>query len=86
MTTLTFDTLKFVETLTTADFTEKQAKAVSSAFREVFDARLDELVTKRDLEVTKRDLEFKLAETELRLIKWVVGSGGVIVALIKLIP
>ncbi|MEO5332939.1 MAG: CCDC90 family protein [Magnetococcus sp. YQC-5] len=79
MATLTFDTLKFVETLTTADFTEKQAKAVSSAFKEVFDAKLDELVT-------KRDLELKLAETELRLIKWVVGSAGIVVALIKLIP
>ena len=30
MTTITFDTLEFVETLTTAGFSEKQAKALSS--------------------------------------------------------
>ena len=82
MTSLIFDTLKFVETLKSAEFSDAQAKALSRAFKEAQEARLEELATKRDL----KELELKIAETETRLIKWVVGSAGLIVALIKLIP
>ncbi len=82
MTTLTFDTLKFVETLKNAEFTDAQAKALSLAFKEAQEARLEELATKRDL----KELELKIAETETRLIKWMVGSAGLVVALVKLVP
>ncbi len=86
MTSLTFDTLKFVETLKSAEFSDAQARALSHVFREAQEARLEELATKRDLQELGKDLELKIAETETRLIKWMVGSAGLIVALIKLIP
>lgn len=82
MAALTFDTLKFVETLRMADFSEKQAKALSDALKEAQESRLEDLATKRDL----KELELKIAETEARLIKWVVGTAGVVVAMTRLIP
>lgn len=54
MATITFDTLKFVETLTSHGMPESQAKGVAEAFKGV--AGETETATKRDL-----------AETELRL-------------------
>ena len=61
MTTITFDTLKFVETLKTHGMHEEQAKGVAEAFR---DAQGEaELATRRDIDNVRRDL----AETELRL-------------------
>lgn len=83
MTTLTFDTLRFVETLKTADFTDKQAKAVCEAFKEAFDDKLGGMIAKRDLVLNKRELALKLAETELRLIQWIIGSSGIVVILVK---
>ncbi len=64
MTTVTFDTLKFVETLEEAGVPEAQAKAMARAFSAAHESA--ELATKNDL---------KLAISELRadLIKWVVG-------------
>lgn len=75
MTTITFDTLKFVETLKAGNFSDEQAKALTSALKEAQEARLEDLATKNDL-----------ASLELRLIKWMVGTAGIIIAAIKLIP
>jgi hypothetical protein len=54
MTTVTFDTLKFVEKLKAAGVPEGQAKAMSEAFQEA-QGELD-VATKRDL----KELELKI--------------------------
>ena len=84
MSTVTFDTFKFVRKLRDAGFDEKQATAVVEAFaeanadanpvtREYFDARL-----KSEIEAAKADI-----------IKWVAGlliaQSAVIAALVKLL-
>lgn len=79
MSTITFDTLKFVETLVAAGLPTSQAKAIAEAFR---DATGTELVTrdflKAELEASKNDM-----------IKWVAGmliaQAALIAALVKLL-
>jgi len=71
MSTVTFDTLKFVKTLKENGFDEKQAEAIAAAYR---DASADqELVTKKDLQV------------ELAPIKVMLGvvMGGIIALIMK---
>jgi len=71
MSHITFDTLKFVETLKESGIDEKQAKAIATAYK---DASSDqELVTKKDLQV------------ELAPIKVMLGvvMGGIIALIMK---
>lgn len=85
MTTITFDTHKFVRRLKEAGFQEGQAEAISEAFKEASGEA--DLATRRDLErlEAKLDkLETKLAG-EMTLIKWMLGIllGGVIALIMK---
>lgn len=57
MSAVTFDTLKFVETLKESGFDEKQAKGVATAFREAQSIQVEELAAKRDL----KELEGQVA-------------------------
>lgn len=76
MSTVTFDTLKFVKTLEASGIDAKQAEAIASAYR---DASADqELVTKRDLQI-----ELAPIKAELLVIKW--ASGLIIAGTITLI-
>jgi len=58
MTTVTFDTLKFVETLESAGVDRKQASAIAAAVRDSHDAA--NLVTKKDLEIALSPLRVML--------------------------
>ncbi|MBI3523651.1 MAG: DUF1640 domain-containing protein [Betaproteobacteria bacterium] len=80
MTTITFDTLKFVKKLEAAGIASNEAEAIAEAQREAFDEmmKVHELATKADLMELKFDL-----------LKWIVGLAlaqiGLIVGiLIKL--
>jgi DNA-binding transcriptional MerR regulator len=93
MTTLTFDTLQFVQRLKKAGVKDAEAEAIAEAVRDV-QANAD-LATKsdlkRDLAEVKAGLEVKIAETKAELVKWVVSVGvlqtAIIAALLmKLIP
>ncbi|NGZ28468.1 MAG: DUF1640 domain-containing protein, partial [Magnetococcales bacterium] len=46
MTTITFDTLKFVETLKDSGFDEKQAKGMAVAIREAQTSNPEDLATR----------------------------------------
>ena len=78
MSTVTFDTLKFVKTLEASGITADQAEAIATAYRE---ASLDQQL------VTKQDLQLELAplKAELQVMKWMSGLilGGVITLIIK---
>ena len=82
MTTITFDALKFVETLKESGFDEPQAKGMAVAIQEVQKSNLEELATKADIQGVKHDIqdvrrEIKELEVdirgELRLIKWMLA-------------
>jgi len=78
MTTLTFDTHKFIRRLRSAGFEE--AEAVAEAFQE---AQADSMPVTRDY------LDARLFELENRLVKWGIGLAlgqiAVIAALVKLL-
>ncbi len=74
MSSVTFDTLQFVQTLKQAGFDEKQAEAVAAAFRNAQDQ--SETVTKRDLKELELKIEsrFELLKGEVNLVKWMLGA------------
>ncbi|WP_044413827.1 CCDC90 family protein [Thiomicrospira microaerophila] len=73
MSTITFDTLKFVKTLKSSGMSEDQAEAIANAVR---DAQETQLVAKLDLVAHK-----------IEMIKWIiallVAQAGLVVALLK---
>ena len=72
MTTITFDTLKFVERLKAAGVPEEQAKAIMEVQKETWgEAAAVTLATKPDID----RLECKLLEHdgEFKLLKWILG-------------
>jgi hypothetical protein len=94
MAAVTFDTLKFVETLQAAGVSEPQAKAIASAVRDAHDAAdvpakgdLRELRT--DLRELESRLKAEISRNQAELIKWVAGSAfasvGVFLALSRMI-
>ncbi|MGZ5007760.1 MAG: DUF1640 domain-containing protein [Methylobacter sp.] len=80
MSTITFDTHKFIRKLRDAGFEEKQAEAVADAFQE---AQSESLPVSRDY------LDSRLFELENRMVKWSIGLAlgqvTVIAALVKLL-
>ena len=66
MATVTFDTHKFIRKLKDAGFEEKQAEAVSEAFR---DAQSEtEPLSKKDLQI-----ELAPVRSDLLVLKWMLG-------------
>ena len=82
MSTVTFDTLKFVKTLEAGGIDAKQAEAIAAAYRDA--ANDQELVTKEGL---KLELQTELApiKTELLVMKWMnsLVLGGIIMLILK---
>ena len=73
MTTVSFDTLKFVETLKSSGVPEEQAKAMARAVSEAHETA--------DL-ATKSDLHQAVQEAKFDLVKWIVGLALVQMALL----
>lgn len=82
MSTVTFDTLKFVKTLEASGFDAKQAEAIASAYRDATNEQ--DLITKEGL---KFELQVELApiKSELQVMKWMnsLVLGGIIVLILK---
>lgn len=78
MSTVTFDTLKFVKTLEASGIDAKQAEAIAAAYRDA--ASDQELVTKKDLQI-----ELAPLKTEPQILKWMSGIilGGIIAIILK---
>ena len=76
MSTIAFDTLKFVERLEKAGVSREQAAAFADAQKEAFSEALDTtLATKNDIEALRLDIS-KLdtrISGELVLVKWMLG-------------
>lgn len=82
MSTVTFDTLKFVKTLEASGIDAKQAEVIAAAYRDASNDQ--ELVTKDSL---KLELQVELApiKPELQVMKWMnsLVLGGIIVLILK---
>jgi hypothetical protein len=80
--TVTFDTLKFVKTLEAGGMNASQAEAIAAACRDASNDQ--ELVTKERL---KLELQTELApiKTELQFMKWMnsLVLGGIIMLILK---
>lgn len=83
MSTVTFDTLKFVKTLEANGFDSKQAEAIASAYRDATNEQ--DLITKEGL---KFELQTELApiKTEMQVMKWMnsLVLGGIVILILKL--
>jgi len=78
MSTVTFDTLKFVKELENAGMPQQQAEAQAKALANVLSESLDTtLATKSDMQDVK---------SELKLMKWMLGFliGGVLFIMLRL--
>ncbi|MDD5242166.1 MAG: hypothetical protein PHG47_10685 [Sulfuricella sp.] len=84
MSTITFDTLKFVERLKAAGVPESQAMAQSEALKEVLSA---DVATKHDLTETELRIEAKMESMKYEIIKWNTGTllaaTGIFAAIVK---
>ncbi len=100
MTAITFDTLKFSNTLKAAGVPPAQAEAEATALAEVLEVNLKELATKEDLRRDLKELEQRLdvrfsqvdsrfIQLEQRLIiklgALMAFSIGIVAALVKLL-
>jgi len=98
MNAVTFDTLKYANTLKEAGVDSKQAEAQAKALSDVMEVNLKELATKgdlsalkKDLEALKKDLQVELQKeltpikADILLLKWMVGVivAGVVALVIK---
>lgn len=87
MAAVTFDTHKFVRKLKEAGFEEKQAEAVSDAFKDATGEA--DLATKQDLRELELRLESKISDIKFDLVKWIAGmllaQAGLVAALVKLL-
>jgi len=80
MTTITFDTHKFVRDLQAAGIGEKESEAITNAIKEAN--------ASADL-ATKHDVQLIVTEAKADIIKWVTGmliaQAAIIAALVKLL-
>ncbi|MDP2794555.1 MAG: hypothetical protein Q8O25_10835 [Sulfurisoma sp.] len=69
---VTFDTLKYVETLKEAGIPDNQARAQSEALKEVLNAEVAAKHDIKELEL-KIDARFEKMQGEFTLVKWMIG-------------
>ena len=84
MTTVTFDTLKFVEKLRAAGVPEPQAKAQAEVLASALSEAMQvQLATKEDIRAVRSDIA--RLERELYVIKWMMGLvlGGVVAIILR---
>ena len=82
MKTITFDTLKFANTLKAAGVPSAQAEAEAVALSEVLEVNLKDLVSKDDMHHEIRDLEQRLI---IKLGTLMALSIGIVAALVRLL-
>ena len=89
MATITFDTLKFANTLKEAGVPPAQAEAEATVLSEVLEVNLKELVTKEDLkhevELLRRDMRDMEQRLIIKLGALMAFSISVVAALVKLL-
>lgn len=69
MATLVIDTHAFVQGLTKAGMSQRQAEAIAEGFKQI---DLDQLVTKQDLRAAIQDLRVEISNLKSEMLKWAV--------------
>jgi len=89
MAAITFDTLKFANTLKEAGVPPAQAEAEATALSELLEVNLKELVSKEDLthevELLRRDMRDMEQRLVIKLGGLMAFSIGIVAALVKLL-
>jgi len=77
MTAVTFDTLKYAESLKAAGVPDAQAKAQAEALAEALRQGGQGLVTKADLKAELAELKADVAklQTDIAWVKWIITGG-----------
>ncbi|UOA08350.1 CCDC90 family protein [Methylobacter sp. S3L5C] len=83
MTTITFDTHKFIRTLKEAGIPEGQAEAFSEAFKEAQGEA--DLATKRDIDDVRHDMVQLEQRLIIKLGSMMVVAIGIVAVLVKLL-
>ena len=83
MTTITFDTHKFIRTLKEAGVPESQAEAISEAVKEAQGEA--DLATKRDIDDVRRDMREMEQRLIIKLGALVAFAIGIVAVLVKLL-
>jgi hypothetical protein len=75
MSTITFDTLKFVEKLEKAGVSREQAKAEAEALAEVFETGSAKLATQNDIKAVQGDIKAleERSNGKFTLLQWMIG-------------
>lgn len=89
MSSITFDSLEFVETLTKAGVPEAQAKAeakaIGSAFKQITDSK--DLATKQDIAVSESKIRQEMAELKSEILRAILlqtfAIAGLVIAVVK---
>ena len=76
-----FDTHTIARSLTDADLTPAQADAITAAIRQA--AEHGEHVTPQTLGAGLAELRTEIAHVETRLVRWIVGTAAVAVAVMR---
>jgi 2-phosphoglycerate kinase len=82
MTTITFDTLKFANTLKAAGVPPAQAEAEATAISEILEVNFKSLVTKDDMRQEMQNMEQRLI---IKLGAMMAFSIGIVAVLVKLL-
>jgi len=89
MNAITFDTLKYAETLEAAGIPREQARAQASALSDVMEVNLKDLATKADIAMLRAEMDARFIQLEQRMtIKlgtMLTIAVGAMVALTKLL-
>lgn len=84
---ISFDTHRFVKSLTAAGFTERQAETLAKEQIRLLEGNL---ATRADLATVKADLEIRIQSVKSDLMKWMVGAmtaqTGLLVGVILGLP
>jgi hypothetical protein len=75
------DTLKTRSELTNSGMDAKQARTITTLLKDLIDGQFGHLATKQDLEKISTDCKAEIFEvkTEIKALKWMIGSFGLIV-------
>jgi len=75
---ITFDTLKFVDTLEQAQMSQEQARAIATAVRDAHNAA--DVATKGDIRELRQDMEIMRRDIIIKLGAMVIGMGVILIA------
>ncbi len=88
MSTITFDTLKFVKELESAGVPDAQAEAQARALSNVLETNVKDLVTKSDLEhqveMIRRDIQEMEMRLTIKLGAFIAGAAAIFAGISKM--